>query len=119
METWDEAWRLSKDSAEPFGRAVADDAFSRWLDVAASFGQADAVRKRVEDLAGRNVRGAAATKVAEARETVALLTRYPDQVIASGPEAVRVLLEEEHNRDAAGAAGGGGGSGACGRVAPS
>jgi len=96
MTAWDQAWALTKDSREPYGRAVADYAISNWLEVAVSFGQADVVQKRLEDLRGRNVRGPAGARLAQARETALLITKYPEQVIASGPEAIRLLLERRN-----------------------
>ena len=95
MSAFDEAWRLTKDSTEPAGQAVADFAVSHWLEVAASFGQTDTVQTRLEEIGTRNVRGAAATRLSQARETAFFLRTYPDQVTASGPEALRVILNEQ------------------------
>ena len=95
MRVWDEAWGLTKDGSELSARAIADFSISHWLDVAASFGQVDAVQARLEQITGRNVRGSAGTRLAMAREMAFLIKTYPDQVIASGPEALRVILEEQ------------------------
>jgi RHS repeat-associated protein len=96
MNAWDQAWALTKDSQEPYARAVADYAISNWLEIAVSFGQADVVRKRLEDLRGRNIRGSAGARLAQTRETAQFITKYPERVIASGPEAIRLLLERRN-----------------------
>jgi RHS repeat-associated protein len=95
MDAFDESWRLTRDSSEPSGQAVADLAISSWLEIAAAFGQPETVQTRLEEVGTRNVRGAAATRLSEARETAALLRNHADQVIASGPEALRVILREQ------------------------
>ena len=41
------------------------------------------------------MRGPAAVKIQEARELVAIITRYPDKVVSSGPSALQVILEEQ------------------------
>jgi RHS repeat-associated protein len=95
LDAFDQSWRLTKDSAEPSAQAVADYAISSWLEVVASFGQSETVQTRLEEIGARNVRGSAATRLSQARETAFLLRTYPDQVIASGPEALRVILDEQ------------------------
>jgi YD repeat-containing protein len=92
MEAAEDAWRLAKDATDPHGRAVADLAVATWLEIAAMFGQVGLVQRKVEQTAGRDIRGAAGVRVARARETVAMIARRPDRVIASGPEALRIVL---------------------------
>jgi hypothetical protein len=95
LETWDEAWRLTKDDNSSAGRAVADYVLAEWLTVAASFGQTAMVDRRVEELQTREIRGAAGAKARAAFETAQIISLYPDQVISSGPESLRVLLEQQ------------------------
>jgi len=91
METADAAWELTKDATDQHGRAIADLAFAESISIAAMFGQADVVKTRAESLAGRDIRGPAGVRVKAARETIGMIVSHPENIIASGPEAVRVL----------------------------
>jgi RHS repeat-associated protein len=91
METADRAWELAKDATDQHGRAIADLAFAESISIAAMFGQADLVKARVESAGGRDIRGPAGVRVNAARETIGMIVSHPENIIASGPEAVRVL----------------------------
>jgi len=91
METADAAWELTKDTTDQHGRAVAALAIAESITIAATFGQADLVKARVESLGGSDIRGPAGVRIRAARETIGMIVSHPENIIASGTEAVRVL----------------------------
>lgn len=93
LDAWDAAWSLTSRSMDPKARTVADYAVSEWLMLAASFGQVDKVRERLNMLTGRSLTGSAGVKIQRARETVSLIESYPDLSTLCGPQALRALIE--------------------------
>src|SRR5262245_11209130 len=98
MAAADGAWLLMKDATDTNGRALADLALAESLTIAATFGQTDIVETRLKDVASRDIRGPAGARVARARETAAMIAAHPKGIIASGPEAVRVLWALQNKR---------------------
>jgi RHS repeat-associated protein len=94
LASWNEAWTLAKDSADVYGRAVADGAIAEWLTLSASFGQIDEVQERLSQIADRGIAGSAGSKIAAARETIALIKGHPERTLPCGPEALLALLAE-------------------------
>jgi RHS repeat-associated protein len=98
MTSADGAWLLAKDATDANGRAVADLALAESLTIAATFGQSDMVATRFKTVGNRDIRGTAGARVARARETAAMIASKPEGIIASGPEAVRVLWALQNRR---------------------
>ena len=89
---WDEAWHLTKDGTERAVRDLADIAVSEWLTHAMTFGQVDALQKKLDEIGRRPIRGSAGNKVTEAREGLWQLTNHHEMAVYSGPEALKSLM---------------------------
>jgi hypothetical protein len=89
---WDEAWQLTKDGTERAVRDLADIAVSEWLTHAMTFGQTDALQKKLDEIGRRPIRGSAGNKVTEAREGLWQLTNHHEMAVYSGPEALKSLM---------------------------
>ena len=93
LDLWNEAWSLTKGSNDPAVKRIADYAIAEWLTLAASFGQVDKVRERLESLSGRALTGSAGVKIARARETISLIETNPNLRTLCGPQAILALIE--------------------------
>ncbi|HVQ13167.1 MAG TPA: cysteine peptidase family C39 domain-containing protein, partial [Vicinamibacterales bacterium] len=89
---WDEAWTLTKDSTDRFVRDLAEVALAEWLTQATTFGQVEALQRRLDELGTRAIGGTAGNKVSEAREGLWQLTHHHEMATFSGPEALKAVL---------------------------
>ena len=70
---WTQAWELTRASDDPQVRVLADYALGESIEQMVKFGQVERLEARLEESEGRDLRGAAGTKVADGREGLALL----------------------------------------------
>jgi RHS repeat-associated protein len=83
-----EAWNLSKDAAEPLGRAVADAAVGELLDIYKTFGRLAPMEALVDEVGNRPLLGSPAERLREARSGVWVLHNHHEQAVPSGPAAL-------------------------------
>lgn len=92
LDAWDEAWQVAKARTDLLGRAVADMAVGYWLELTTKTGNLPALTARVQEVEGRDVRGAAAARVTMAREGYWSLTNQHHEASSSGAVALEILL---------------------------
>lgn len=88
---WDAAWRRTRDDLTPYGRAVADDAMGAALEFLTRLGRRDAIEERLRDAGAREFRGAAASRVEEARGAARLLSTRAEEFFSCGRHALALL----------------------------
>jgi RHS repeat-associated protein len=91
-KSWDEAWELTKESADRAVRDLAEVALAEWLTQAMTFGHVEALQRGLDDVDTRAIGGPAGNKVMEAREGLWQLTNHHELALFSGPEALKALL---------------------------
>lgn len=88
LDLWRQAWDLSKESSETYGRAVADHAVGELMDTNLMFGRAPELRRISDEVGERDVRGTADQRVQAAREGLWILENKHDEAVPSGPLAL-------------------------------
>jgi len=89
---WTQAWELTRNSDDRKVRVVADFALGESVEQMTKFGQVEKLEARLKEAEGRDFRGPAGTKVADAREGLNLLKNKHHLAIFSGPEALKMYL---------------------------
>ena len=92
LVAWSEAWTLSKDETEAKAHAVADVALSYWATLLARLGRMGELEALLKEVKGRDVRGSAATRLGQAKESLALMRTDPERSFRCGPLALGHLV---------------------------
>lgn len=92
LETWDEAWQLTRAATDANGRSVAAAAVADWCELGARLGHVDAVEQRLLEIRDRDLGGAAGVKVSNAAMQITVLRQHPEYARSSGAEAIEALL---------------------------
>ncbi|MBY0492842.1 MAG: hypothetical protein K2Y23_01385 [Cyanobacteria bacterium] len=89
---WTQAWELTRDIDDRTVRVLADYAVGELIEQMVKFGQVAKLEARLNETKGRDMRGAAGTKVAYGWEGLAMLRVKHHLAIFSGPEALKMYL---------------------------
>ena len=89
---WRQAWEIGRDHPDPTVRRQAEYALGEHLQTLVTFGQVERLETDLRLADGRDVRGLAGRRLAEAREAVAVLRTQHETAIFSGPESLKALL---------------------------
>jgi hypothetical protein len=89
---WTQAWEMTRQSDEPRVRVLADYALGESVSQMVKFGQVAKLEERLKEVASRDVRGGAGSKVREAAEGLRILRSQHHTAIFSGPEALKMFL---------------------------
>lgn len=89
---WRQAWEIGRDHPDPRVQRQAEYALGEHLQTLVTFGQVERLETDLRLAEGRDVRGLAGRRVAEAREALAVLRTQHETAIFSGPESLKALL---------------------------
>jgi len=89
---WRQAWEIGRDHPDPRVQRQAEYALGEHLQTLVTFGQVERLETDLRFAEGRDVRGLAGRRVAEAREALAVLRTQHETAIFSGPESLKALL---------------------------
>jgi YD repeat-containing protein len=89
---WNQAWEMTRDSADAGARAIADYSLGESMGQMAMFGQVERLEQRLKEIDGRDVRGTAGAKVNSAAAGLRFLREHHELALFSGPEALKALL---------------------------
>jgi len=89
---WNQAWELTRDSDDRRVKLLADYALGQSIDQMVQFGQVAKLEVQLKEVEGRDVRGAAGTKVADGWEGLRTLTQHHETALFSGPESLKAYL---------------------------
>jgi hypothetical protein len=106
VRTWEEAWRLAKDTTEADGRATADRAVGELMQALVAFGRSAELEAISKEVGDRAMRGTAAEKVRLAREGLSMMLDHrnlltPSAVVAIGRVLSRAQPGYKGNRELA------------------
>jgi len=85
LESWEEAWDLSKGSKDPKAVAVGDRAGAELADLDARLGRSAHLETLLKELAKRPLRGSAASKAQGAQEGLDRIKTTPERNFRCGP----------------------------------
>ena len=89
---WTQAWELTRDSADPKVKVLADYALGESIAQMAKFGQVERLEARLKETEGREFRGTPGTKVDDGWEALRMLRDKHHTALLSGPEALKMYL---------------------------
>ncbi|MGH2625489.1 MAG: cysteine peptidase family C39 domain-containing protein, partial [Anaerolineales bacterium] len=89
-----EAWDLAKGAEDAHGKATADRALGELLDIHMAFGRVAPLEDLLKEVEGRDMRGAAAERVQDAKGTVWVLREKHEMALPSGPIALQQILHQ-------------------------
>jgi RHS repeat-associated protein len=92
LQAWDAAWQATKNDTAPLNRAVADMALGDWLHLTTITGRVGPLAARLAEIGGRDIGGAAVSKVRAAREGLWILQEQHDLANSSGALALNAIL---------------------------
>lgn len=88
MDSWAEAWRLSKNATDAPARALADRAIGELATMYARLGRMDDLGALLKSVEGRVFTGAATERITEAREGLYMMRTDPGVSFRCGPLAL-------------------------------
>lgn len=89
---WRQAWELARDNQDRAVRTMAEYALGQSVEQMVKFGQVPRLEQRLAEAEGRDVRGEAGAKVADAYMGLATLRDRHDTAMFSGPEALKMFM---------------------------
>jgi len=89
---WQLAWSMTKDLADRNGHAVGDRAIAELVGLNARLGRYDALAEIFEEVDGREIHGAAAQKISDARQALWIMNNRPQDAFRCGPLALDAVL---------------------------
>jgi RHS repeat-associated protein len=95
LNSWEEAWRLSKNEKDPNACKIADAAVGYLVEFNSRIGRYDQIKELLSETAGRSMHGAAAQRVARGEQAVSLMLRHPEKCFRCGPMALDRILAME------------------------
>ena len=98
LESWQAAWRLTKQLTTPNGRALGDAAVAHLSQLLAYLGRKEALEPLLEEAATRRMHGTAAELISESARGLADMRLTPELSFKCGPFALAKILQ--HNNPA-------------------
>jgi RHS repeat-associated protein len=92
LESWEEAWTLTRAEADPDARPVGDRAIGELFELNARLGRFDRLEQLLQEIDGRDVRGSAAAKLSGARQALWQMRNAPEHSFRCGPLALDQVL---------------------------
>jgi RHS repeat-associated protein len=92
LAAWEQAWTLAKDGTDAASVAVADRAIGELAELNARLGRADVLESLLGQIAGRDIKGAAASKLDSARNGLAMMRHHPEEAFLCGPLALDRIM---------------------------
>jgi hypothetical protein len=97
LVAWEEAWQLSKGQSG-LGHALADRVVGELAALSAGLGRCGRLEALLEEIEGRDVRGAAQERIAGARQSLWVMLHKPEDAFRCGPLALERIVA--HRRPA-------------------
>ena len=91
LETWQEVWRLGRDISDAAGRKVVDESVSELASFWVTLGQRAELEGLMRDLNGRDMHGAAAVRISDARSALWQMQHMPERTFRCGPYSVACM----------------------------
>lgn len=93
LDAWEQAWTAGKKATSPNARALADRAVAELAELNARLGRYERLKPLFDELdgSGRDLRGAAADKLAGARQGLWMMDNQPELAFRCGPMALNCL----------------------------
>jgi YD repeat-containing protein len=85
LAAWEEAWKASKNQSDLKARAVAEAAVGELAQFTVTLGRTKPLRELLAQLEGRDIRGSATERIAQARESLWDMENNPSQAFKCGP----------------------------------
>lgn len=93
LDTSREAWEISRQSAEPNARAIADTALATYIELLAALGRTDELAAILGEVSSRQLSGHAAEVASSARSGLWLMRNDPGGSFRCGPLALERISE--------------------------